>query len=119
MPTIRRLGVVLLFVIVAWCCVCYVPTMIVNPPRGEAILTADQQSRFNTDSASDAVRQFDAAAASFNAWHHCESVDEWLHDKPDTMPARMVTHAANSERFIISAWSMSVASGQYVSGLCA
>lgn len=114
----RRTATLLMLVVVAYLCTTTSVTMLVMPPKGDAVLTADQQTALNQQTSADLAKAFDAKVASFLDWHHCENVAQWKHDHPGKFPSRMVQHLESSDSIEVVQWTYPAAHGEYVLGFC-
>lgn len=114
----KRVSITLLFLLIAYAAMNDAWTMLVQPPKGDAVLTADQQTTLNRQTAIDAERAFDSAAASYLTWHHCQTVTAWKNAHPGQYPATMVQHLDHSTRIEQVKWTYPAAHGEYVIGFC-
>jgi len=112
-----RLAKVLTVAALAWF-FAYGFTMTVNPPRGEAVLTADQQAKLDSDTNAAVAKAFDAKAVQVIAFERCEPVTTWKAHHVGQVPARMVEHGDGSGLIRIVPFTYPAAPGQWILALC-
>lgn len=119
MCAMRSLVRLLAFTVLAWFITSTGWAMLVDPPRGDSVATADQQRSFAADTARADAAAFDFRVSQFEAAQHCAPVQSWKRQHPGAIPARMVEHTDGSGVLRVVPWTYPAAPGQWVVGLCA